>query len=54
MRTMQIAQINHIRLMRYAGLFTYLSAGMPLLRYESLVTELLADQRPLWHLSAER
>ena len=52
MRPMQIAQINHIRLMRYAGLFTYLSAGMPLLRYESLVTELLADQRPLWHLSA--
>lgn len=49
---MQIAQINHIRLMRYAGLFTYLSAGMPLLRYESLVNELLADQRPLWHLSA--
>ena len=52
MRAMQIAQINHIRLMRYAGLFTYVSAGMPLLRYESLVNELIADQRPLWHLSA--
>jgi signal transduction histidine kinase len=49
---MQIAQINHIRLMRHAGLFTYLSVGLPLLRYEGLVAEMLAEDRPLWHLTA--
>lgn len=49
---MQITQINHIRLMRYAGLFTYLSVGMPLLRYDGLVAEFIEYQRPLWHLWA--
>ncbi|MCQ4163371.1 sensor histidine kinase [Tahibacter harae] len=49
---MQITQINHIRLMRYAGLFTYLSVGMPLLRYDGLVAEFTEYQRPLWHLWA--
>lgn len=52
MRAMQIAQINHIRLLRYTGLFTYLSVGTPLLRYRDLVIELTSEGRPLWHLTA--
>lgn len=49
---MQIAQINHIRLLRYAGLFTYVSVGTPLVRYHDLVVELTQEGRPLWHLTA--
>ena len=43
---MSLAQFNHIRLLRYAGLFTYLCVGIPLLRYGSLLQEMAEQQRP--------
>jgi signal transduction histidine kinase len=43
---MPIAQFNHIRLLRYAGLFTYLCVGVPLLRYNTLLDEMFEQQRP--------
>lgn len=45
-RAMPIAQFNHIRLLRYAGLFTYLCVGVPLLRYNTLLDEMFERQRP--------
>lgn len=49
---MQISQFNHIRLLRYAGMFTFVSVGTPLVRYSDLVLELMSEGRPLWHLTA--
>jgi signal transduction histidine kinase len=43
---MPISQFNHIRLLRYAGLFTYLCVGVPLLRYNTLLDEMFERQRP--------
>lgn len=49
---MQISQFNHIRLLRYAGMFTFVSVGTPLVRYRDLVFELVSEGRPLWHLTS--
>jgi signal transduction histidine kinase len=45
-RAMGLSQLNHIRLLRYAGLFTYLCVGIPLLRYGALLDEMIKQQRP--------
>ena len=39
-------QINHIQLLRYAGLFQYASVGTPFLRYQTVVEDLAAKQLP--------
>ena len=39
-------QINHIQLLRYAGLFQYASVGTPFLRYGTVVEDLAAKQLP--------
>ncbi|UXI69585.1 sensor histidine kinase [Tahibacter amnicola] len=49
---MPIAQINHIRLLRYAGLFTYLCVGIPWLSYGSLLAEMEQQQRSPAYLYA--
>ncbi|MEO7430728.1 MAG: sensor histidine kinase [Dokdonella sp.] len=38
--------INHIQMLRYAGLFQYASVGTPFLRYDSLVEDLSQKQLP--------
>ena len=43
-------QFNHVQLLRYAGLFTYACVGIPLLRYEALVEEMLVKQRPGYYV----
>src|ERR1044072_3989532 len=43
-------QFNHVQLLRYAGLFTYACVGIPLLRYQSLVDEMLLKQRPGYYV----
>ncbi len=43
-------QFNHIQLLRYAGLFTYACVGIPLLRYDALVEEMLLKQRPGYYV----
>ncbi|MEO7013148.1 MAG: sensor histidine kinase [Dokdonella sp.] len=39
-------QFNHIRLLRYASLFTYACVGIPLLQYDTVVAEMLDRGRP--------
>jgi len=39
-----------VQLLRYAGLFTYACVGIPLLRYEALVEEMLVKQRPGYYV----
>ena len=39
--------INHIQLLRYAGLFQYASVGTPFLRYPALVEDLAFKQLPV-------
>ena len=39
-------QFNHVQLLRYAGLFTYACVGIPLLRYDALVEEMLRQAAP--------
>lgn len=39
-------QFNHIRLLRYASLFTYACVGIPLLQYDTVVADLLDRGRP--------
>ncbi|MET0229339.1 MAG: hypothetical protein ABW186_00240, partial [Rhodanobacteraceae bacterium] len=43
-------QFNHVQLLRYAGLFTYACVGIPLLRYDALVEEMLLKQRPGYYV----
>jgi signal transduction histidine kinase len=43
-------QFNHVQLLRYAGLFTYACVGIPLLRYQALVEEMLIKQRPGYYV----
>ena len=43
-------QFNHVQLLRYAGLFTYACVGIPLLRYDALVEEMLVKQRPGYYV----
>ena len=38
---MSTPHFNHIRLLRYASLFTYACVGIPLLQYETVVAEML-------------
>ncbi|MEO8669712.1 MAG: sensor histidine kinase [Tahibacter sp.] len=47
---MSLAHFNHIRLLRYAGLFTYLCVGIPLLDYGSRLQEMLEQKRPTAYL----
>ncbi|MEO8460987.1 MAG: sensor histidine kinase [Dokdonella sp.] len=46
----RIRHINHIQVLRYAGLFTWASVGIPLLRHETLVAELERLGRPAVYL----
>ena len=39
-------QFNHIRLLRYASLFTYACVGIPLLQYDTVVADMLDRGRP--------
>ena len=39
---------NHIRLLRYASLFTYACVGIPLLQYDTVVAEMLERARPAY------
>ena len=43
---MPTPSFNHIRLLRYASLFTYACVGIPLLRYDTVVAEMLERGRP--------
>ena len=45
---MPIAYFNHIRLLRYASLFTYACVGIPLLQYDTVVAEMLERGRPAY------
>lgn len=44
--------LNHIQLLRYAGLFQYLTVGTPFLRYPTIVEELAQKQLPASHAQA--
>jgi signal transduction histidine kinase len=46
MARMSWPHINHIQMLRYAGLFQYASVGTPFLRYDSLVEDLSQKQLP--------
>jgi signal transduction histidine kinase len=43
---MSMPNFNHIRLLRYASLFTYACVGIPLLQYDTVVAEMLERGRP--------
>ncbi len=43
---MPMPHFNHIRLLRYASLFTYACVGIPLLQYDTVVADLLDRGRP--------
>ncbi len=43
---MPMPQFNHIRLLRYASLFTYACVGIPLLQYDTVVADMLDRGRP--------
>lgn len=45
---MPTPHFNHIRLLRYASLFTYACVGIPLLQYDTVVAEMLDRGRPAW------
>ncbi len=45
---MSTPHFNHIRLLRYASLFTYACVGIPLLQYETVVAEMLERARPAY------
>ena len=45
---MPIAEFNHIRLLRYASLFTYACVGIPLLQFDTVVAEMLDRGRPAY------
>ena len=45
---MSMPDFNHIRLLRYASLFTYACVGIPLLRFDTVVTEMLDRGQPAW------
>ena len=50
MAPMAWPQFNHVQLLRYAGLFTYACVGIPLIRYDALVEEMLVKQRPGYYV----
>lgn len=41
-----MSQFNHVRLLRYASLFTYACVGIPLLQYDTVVADMLERGRP--------
>ncbi|HET9031578.1 MAG TPA: sensor histidine kinase [Dokdonella sp.] len=43
-----MTEFNHIRLLRYASLFTYACVGIPLLQFDTVVAEMLDRGRPAW------
>ncbi|MBL0165430.1 MAG: sensor histidine kinase [Xanthomonadales bacterium] len=43
---MPMSQFNHVRLLRYASLFTYACVGIPLLQYDTVVADMLERGRP--------
>jgi signal transduction histidine kinase len=45
---MLLPHVHHIQLLRYASLFTYACVGIPLLRHETLVAEMLERGWPAW------
>lgn len=45
---MPTPHFNHIRLLRYASLFTYACVGIPLLQYDTVVADMLDRGRPAW------
>ena len=45
---MPLPHFNHIQLLRYASLFTYACVGIPLLRHDTLVAEMLERGWPAW------
>ncbi len=45
---MPMPEFNHIRLLRYASLFTYACVGIPLLQFDTVVAEMLDRGRPAW------
>ena len=46
---MPLPHFNHIQLLRYASLFTYACVGIPLLRHDTLVAEMLERGWPAWY-----
>ena len=50
MAPMAWPQFHHVQLLRYAGLFTYACVGIPLIRYDALVEEMLVKQRPGYYV----
>ena len=45
---MSVPHFNHIRLLRYASLFTYACVGIPLLQFDTVVAEMLERGRPAY------
>ena len=43
-----MTEFNHIRLLRYASLFTYACVGIPLLQFDTVVAEMLDRGRPAY------
>lgn len=50
MSAMNWPRLNHVQLLRYAGLFTYACVGFPFLRYQFLVEDMLRQQRPAFYV----
>ena len=46
---MPLSQINHIQLLRYASLFNYACVGIPLLRTQTVIAEMLEQGRPAYY-----
>ncbi len=45
---MALPYINHVQLLRYASLFTYACVGIPLLQYDTVVTDMIERGRPAY------
>src|SRR5690606_30166280 len=45
---MSMPYFNHIRLLRYASLFTYACVGIPLLQFDTVVAEMMERGRPAY------
>ncbi len=45
---MSMSEFNHIRLLRYASLFTYACVGIPLLRFDTVVADMLERGQPAY------
>lgn len=45
---MPLSQFNHIQLLRYASLFNYACVGIPLLRTQTVIAEMLEQGRPAY------